>query len=368
MLFKVETIMPRVYNTRISEYHKINNNNDDIINPEYPLKGLHIELSNVCNHQCLFCPNRKITRKKGFINENFLKRILKEFYQLGFHEVGLYANGEPFLSPNLPQYIRWAKDIGYSYVYIDTNGAAVEFDKIKDAINAGLDSIKFSINGTNELNYQLIHGTNDFHKVIDNLKKTYEYKNQINRPLNVFTSIAVTRYTEQDVDKFAEFLKQYCDDCVKNSVIDMGGYIRDELKYLSVSKTNNDFTQSMTIPCYLIFNSVFVSYEGYLQACCSDFQNYLVYADLNKTSFEEAWNNEIITDFRRRHLNNDVDGTPCMTCAYGKVGEWKPLISEYATICNKNELDGYDIEDRIKKYNIGREKNDFGADSSQGRK
>ena len=198
--------MPRVYNTRISEYHKINNNNDDIINPEYPLKGLHIELSNVCNHQCLFCPNRKITRKKGFINENFLKRILKEFYQLGFHEVGLYANGEPFLSPNLPQYIRWAKDIGYSYVYIDTNGAAVEFDKIKDAINAGLDSIKFSINGTNELNYQLIHGTNDFHKVIDNLKKTYEYKNQINRPLNVFTSIAVTRYTEQDVDKFAEFL------------------------------------------------------------------------------------------------------------------------------------------------------------------
>lgn len=60
----------REYKERISEFHDINETN---LTPEYPLKGLHIELSNICNHQCLFCANRKMTRKKGFMDEFFLE-------------------------------------------------------------------------------------------------------------------------------------------------------------------------------------------------------------------------------------------------------------------------------------------------------
>lgn len=34
------------------------------INPEFPTKNMLIELTNMCNHQCLFCANSKMTRKK----------------------------------------------------------------------------------------------------------------------------------------------------------------------------------------------------------------------------------------------------------------------------------------------------------------
>lgn len=98
----------REYKKRISDFHKIDH--DDLY-PPYPLKGLHIELSNICNHKCLFCANRKMTRKKGYMNETFLRRILKEAYNEGFTDVGFYANGEPFVSRNLSEYIKWAKDI-----------------------------------------------------------------------------------------------------------------------------------------------------------------------------------------------------------------------------------------------------------------
>lgn len=335
----------RQYKERISEFHDINERE---LTPNYPLKGLHIELSNVCNHRCLFCANRKMSRKKGFMEESFLKRILQEAYEEGFREVGYYANGEPFVSPELDKYIGWAKQIGYSYVYIDTNGG-VEFDKIKKAIDAGLDSIKFSINGTDPDNYKLIHGRDDFARAMENLKKTYDYKKRLNRSLNVYVSIAVTRYIEDSVDQFADYCRQYCDDLVTNSVIEMGGYIGEELKYLQTQK-NMDFNHGMTIPCYLLWNSIFITFEGYATACCADFQNYLVYADLNQTSLKDAWNNEVITNLRKSHLEGKIDGLPCVTCAYGKKTEWHPLIEKYASVCSPDILAGHDIEKRIAEY------------------
>lgn len=336
----------REYKERIEDFHKIEAGE---LYPPYPLKGLHIELSNVCNHQCLFCANRKMTRKKGYIDEGFLKRILEEAYGEGFLDVGFYANGEPFISRNLSEYIRWAKAIGYQYVYIDTNGGAVTFDRIKEAIDAGLDSIKFSINGTNPENYELIHGKNDFARVLDNLKQTYDYKKKIGRKLNVFVSVAVTKYVEDTLEDFVNELRKYADDVVCNSVIEMGGYIKEELELLKTS-TSNDFTEGMQIPCYLLWKSLFITYEGYATACCADFQNYFVYADLNKTSIKEAWHNEAITELRKKHLEKNVAGLPCVQCAYGVSSPWKPVMEEYATVCEEKTRCGYDVKQRIEAY------------------
>lgn len=345
----------RKYQERISNFHDLE---EAKLYPEYPLKGLHIELSNICNHQCLFCANRKMSRKKGFIDETFLKRILQEAYEEGFRDVGYYANGEPFVSPKLHEYIKWAKQIGFSYVYIDTNGG-VEYEKIESAIEAGLDSIKFSINGTNPDNYKLIHGRDDFDRVMDNLKKTYDYKKKLKPSLNVYVSIAVTKYIEDSVDQFANYCRQYCDDLVTNAVIEMGGYIGKELQYLQTKK-NADFNNGMKIPCYLLWNSLFITYEGYATACCADFQNYLVYADLNQTTIKEAWNNEMIADVRRKHLKGKIAGLPCVTCVYGKRSEWSPLMEKYASICGSDIFEGYDIEKRIAEY-------DFRINSCKGR-
>ena len=45
------------------------------ITPEIPEKNFLIELSNICNHKCIFCANKKMSRKKGDINPEFLNRI-----------------------------------------------------------------------------------------------------------------------------------------------------------------------------------------------------------------------------------------------------------------------------------------------------
>ena len=91
------------------------------LEPPFPKTNFLMELSNVCNHACIFCAHQKMQRKVSKMNQSTGFRILQEAYDLGTREVGFYATGEPFLVPELPE-------------------------KIRSVIDAGLDSIKFSIN------------------------------------------------------------------------------------------------------------------------------------------------------------------------------------------------------------------------------
>jgi molybdenum cofactor biosynthesis enzyme MoaA len=89
--------------------------------------------------------------------------------------VGLYSTGDPFITKNLDQYISIAKNLNIKRVYITTNGALANFDKAKKCIDAGLDSIKFSINAGTKESYKIIHGFDDFEKVKKNVRDIYEY-------------------------------------------------------------------------------------------------------------------------------------------------------------------------------------------------
>lgn len=158
----------------------------------------------------------------------------------------------------------------------------------------------------------------------------------------------MTKYIEDSLDIFVDYLKKYCDEVLINDVIEMGGYMTEELRRIQPSKKLHDL--SMSIPCYMLWNGLYITYEGYATACCADYQNYFVYADLNKTTIKEAWHNEIITDLRKRHIEGSVDGLPCGTCVYGKKGKWVALMPEYASKIIRNEILISDLPEREEEY------------------
>ena len=129
-------------------------------------KNALIELTNVCNHACVFCFNPEMKRKNNNLNFNTFENFIKKTVEEGLEEVGLYSTGEPFMTKNLHDYILKAKDLGVSRVYITTNGALATIDKVIKCLDAGLDSIKFSINAGTRETYKVIHGYDDFDKVI----------------------------------------------------------------------------------------------------------------------------------------------------------------------------------------------------------
>lgn len=55
--------------------------------------------------------------------------------------------------------------------------------------------------------------------------------------------------------------------------------------------------------CSQIFNNAYVTSECYLVACCQDFENNMVMADLNEISIADAWNCDGFVGFKKRDMN-----------------------------------------------------------------
>lgn len=310
----------------------------------FPRKML-LEATNACNDSCLFCANSKSSRKRGMIDGRLAKRILKEAYDLGTREVGFYATGEPLLNEDLEAYVAFAKEIGYGYVYITTNGALLTPERAERLIGAGIDSVKFSINASDARMYHLIHGNDDLDRVTDNLIWFDRLRKEQERKIALYVSFIRTRFTKDDQEIFMDRFGKYVDDIVFMDCHNLAGCMTKEIKgYLSVDG-HTCYTPPEGI-CPMVFKTLHVTYEGYLTMCCTDFQDYLAVADLGQESLADAWNNSHAQALRKRHLEQDLEGTMCYNCMNDCCEHIEPLRHDLAV--------HYDSRDWSKEEQIER--------------
>ncbi|HBD08530.1 MAG TPA: hypothetical protein DCZ69_09730 [Syntrophobacteraceae bacterium] len=75
-----------------------------------PIQRLHLEITNICNFSCEFCPNAHMTRAKGMMPLNMAKSILDEVGRTRIvNLVLLHVMGEPMLNPHLVEIAQHAR-------------------------------------------------------------------------------------------------------------------------------------------------------------------------------------------------------------------------------------------------------------------
>jgi len=312
------------------------------LEPPFPYSNFLLELSNACNHKCIFCAHQKMKRKVGRMKPEMVESALRQAYELGTREVGFYATGEPFLVQELPQYIKLAKDIGYEYTYLTSNGALATPEKIRDVIDAGLDSIKFSINAPEREMYKFIHGRDDYDVVVRHLEYLNQYRIESGKNFKIFVTGILTRFTENMQEMYHEKFGNLADEIVFKFVYNQGGYM-PEIEHLLKCECDKETFRKCNLP----FDALCVTYEGYLSVENADYENMLVVADLNKVSLKDAWYGDKMKDVRRMFLEDNLCGTICDCCVHHNDAPAEPLTPELATV-NDDKFNDKLVRLRIK--------------------
>lgn len=320
------------------------------LEPPFPYTNFLIELSNACNHACIFCTHQKMRRKVGKIKPEMVKSVLQQAYDLGTREVGFYATGEPFLVRELPDYIRMAKEIGYTYTYLTSNGALATPERIRAVIDSGLDSIKFSINAPERKLYAFIHGYDDFDKVMEHLQYLNEYRQTCGRHYKIFVTGILTRFTEDLRDEYFKVFDGLADEIVFKLVYNQGGSMPEIDRLLKCACDTEEYRR-----CNLPFDAICVTHEGYLSVENADYENMLVVADLNKVSLKDGWYGEKMKNLRQKFIDDDLTGTICDGCVHHECRPAEPLTPEAATI-NDDLLLDYMVRDRLRAAGVPYEK------------
>jgi len=257
------------------------------------------------------------------------------------------------MSKNLVEFIKIAKKSDIRYIYITTNGALASIKKMKLLIDQGLNSVKFSINAASRETYRLIHGKDDFDKVIKNLKDLRSFIDNHNLQVKILSSFVVTKQSFHEIEEYKKIIGPLVDDYLILGVKGQSGQSLQQLKELNCSLTPDYPEEGMAKPCSMLWNRMHLTQEGYLTLCCVDYENDLVYADLNKISLKKAWNNDIISNMRKRHVDQKLQGTLCHNCLYGKDEKINPILSIEKTNRKKqlSQNGEIDVRKRIEKLN-----------------
>ena len=280
--------------------------------------------TNKCNQKCIFCIQCMNIPSGGGIDAYLLEKVLREAYDLGVRRVGLYSMGEMFMCKDIHKHITTAHKLGFKYIYSDTNGVLATEVNLRKVIKAGLHSLKFSINAGTKETYKLIHGSDDFETVLENLEICHRLKSEMNPKLKIMVSFVVTKQTENEVGLLQKVVESFADVFIYKPVFAFIPQHNVDISSLATDKFASNAT-IRRVPCSQVMDRIHVTHNGFLSACCMDYCQDLLLADLKKESLKDAWFSKNAVDFRNRHMERNTDGTLCHGCTQRKFIPYKKL-------------------------------------------
>jgi len=251
-------------------------------------KKVYIEITNVCNLSCNFCP--KTSRKLKFMDKESFKHIIKNIKPYTDH-VYFHLMGEPFLNKELEHFLEISKE-NQLKVNITTNGTLIH--EVKDIlINAqGLRQVNISLHSF-EANDEQIYFNEYINNIINFVKEATE-------KTNIICSLRLwnldTRYTasnNMNVDIFKLLQQEFeinCDlkECLKeknsfklknNVYISMG----EKFKWPSL-KVEELGGRAF---CYGLRDQIGILVDGTVVPCCLDSEGSIPLGNIFYSTLDE---------------------------------------------------------------------------------
>lgn len=151
-----------------------------------------------CNTSCLFCSLDQEKRAMQSSTKELLSSIFKAKKE-GFRYLGI-GGGEPTIRKDLPILIKFAKQLNFDIVRIETNGLMLSnFAYCQKLAEAGLDFVKISIHGHNSKIHDALT------QVAGSFEKTLQAVNNLHK-LNVRVEIN-TVINKLNYKHYSEFVK-----------------------------------------------------------------------------------------------------------------------------------------------------------------
>jgi len=309
---------------RIDNVTKIPENYRNLTPP--PPKSVKIEITGKCNYRCGYCPLTTRQKAGKEMNWELFKKIAKSIRELQIEEVGVFFMGESFTSADLLiKAIRYLKRIGTPYVFLTSNASLAYKHVVFHCMKAGLDSLKWSCNIADKLQFKEIVGVKEsiFEQALENIKNAYEVRQEFGFKTKLYASSI--RYDDEQLKKMESTLGRitpYVDQHYWLPLYSMGSLARDketELGLKPIAGNTGRFDNPVApIPCWTLFTETHIMSDGRMTACCADATGEWVMGDLKTQTFMQAWHSEEFQNLRKAHLEDKVKGTKCEHCVMWK--------------------------------------------------
>lgn len=258
----------------------------------FPLH-LDIEATNRCNLKCVFCDKLPYLSKDkiGDMDMGLYKKIIDEGTRYGLMGVKLSYRGEPLLHKNIVEMVRYAKNRGILDIYFNTNGMLLKEETSERLIDAGLDRISVSIDGTDPVIFERERKGAKFNTIKNNVEKLIKLRERKNVS-NPKVRIQTVLLPWVDLEKYRRYWESKCDEV---AAVDY--------KDASIRKKGIKYDWA----CPQLWQRMTIEWDGTIFPCNNADLRSMALGNCNEESVYESWHCPEVQKLRETHKKGRSD-------------------------------------------------------------
>lgn len=273
-------------------------------------KKIYIEITNICNLNCAFCPETKRVKQQMCISnfESIIKKI-KGYTSL----VCLHVKGEPLLHSNLKDIL----DILDKYhlnASITTNGTLLK-DKLDILLSSpAVKQINISLHSLAQNNLDYDKYLNDIFlstKKLKNITISYRLWN-------------LSSYIDNSDEKIIKAIEKYYnvtnikEHLIKDKYykLDDNLFINEDLEFTWPSLNNKRIIEKGR--CLALTSQIAILVSGIVVPCCLDNEGDIPLGNIFEESLDDILNKPLTKKIKENFSNNKITCDLCYTCGFLK--------------------------------------------------
>ena len=246
--------------------------------PQY----IQIETNIACNADCPFCPQKSLRRRPHRMADEIWMKIIDETRGLGITYRPFLIN-EPLSDKRMGRIMRYIREDDTAHIEINTNGELMTEKMADEILDAGIDVVRFSIDGFSEETFLQSRVGIDFHKTVE--RATAFIKKARSNGGNTRVEV---RMIAMDANRHEhEDYKRYWSD--------VGGepIITSLYRWPWEPGVNR-----VNLPCLKVLREMFFYVNGKATLCCWDSHERAVIGDVTKQHVLDIWNGAVNEKYR----------------------------------------------------------------------
>lgn len=279
---------------------------------------LHLELTNLCNANCVFCPYQFQEREASFMPEEVFRKAVDDFVATGGGSVGLTPIvGDALIHPDFLARVRYLRSLpAIDRIWVTTNAILLDKHGVDEVLGSGLTSITISTSGFDEASYRRIYRSTAYERFRRNVLALVERNRARPEPLTITIGLRTDRPLDEvmkDPD-FQPILAFEPDIDFTWSFTSAGGRITREALPAGMRLR---VVSSRRQTCVQLYNGPIVLPDGTVMACscvaAMDAVADLGIGNVLQESLPDLWRGEAMKRLRASFGTGDLNKT-CAGC------------------------------------------------------
>ncbi len=246
----------------------------------YTARPRYIQLETVtkCNAKCPFCPQNEIVRDPARMPTETWRKVVDDTRGWGITYRPFLTN-EPFVDNRMPEIVRYIKENDpTASVEFNTNGELMTEKLSRDLLEAGVDIMRFSIDGFSRETYEPSRIGINYDKVMERTQIFLDLWDKCGYRDKVFTELRMIEVPENahEIEAYKEFWGPRCSEVL----------ITHMYQWPWTGQKRSDVVLK---PCLKILDELFFYTNGNATICCWDVHERAVIGNVNEQSVQEIW-------------------------------------------------------------------------------